>query len=182
MQRYAHRFAIDIPSDIQAIPTTMPSDHEHREARQQVVLAILQAERVTSQGELVERLRARGIAATQSSVSRDLRDLGVGWIGGRYALPAEREERGERGDRGLDPGLAEVAHFLRGAKPAGPHLTAVFTMAGAAQAVAIALDRAGWPELVGTMAGDDTIFVATASAADQKRLVRRLESSFPKEG
>jgi transcriptional regulator of arginine metabolism len=82
----------------------------------------------------------------------------------------------------MDPGLAEVAHFLRGAKPAGAHLTVVFTMAGAAQAVAIALDRAGWPELVGTMAGDDTIFVATASAADQKRLVRRLESSFPKEG
>jgi len=154
----------------------MPSDHEHREARQQVVLAILQAERVTSQGELVDRLRARGIAATQSSVSRDLRDLGVGWIGGRYALPSGREERG------VDPGLAEVAHFLRGAKPAGPHLTVVFTMAGAAQAVAIALDRAGWPEAVGTMAGDDTIFVATASAADQKRLIRRLESSFRKEG
>ncbi len=161
--------------DLQSV-STMPSDHEHREARQQVVLAILQAERVTSQGELVERLRTRGIAATQSSVSRDLRDLGVGWIGGRYALPAGREERG------IDPGLAEVAHFLRGAKPAGAHLTVVFTMAGAAQAVAIALDRAGWPELVGTMAGDDTIFVATASAADQKRLVRRLESSFPKEG
>jgi len=171
MQRYAHRFAIGI--------YPMPSDHEHREARQQVLLAILQAERVTSQGELVDRLRARGIAATQSSVSRDLRDLGVGWIGGRYALPPERAEREERGG---DPDLAEVAHFLRGAKPAGAHLTVVFTMAGAAQAVAIALDRAGWPELVGTMAGDDTIFVATASAADQKRLVRRLESSFPKEG
>jgi transcriptional regulator of arginine metabolism len=174
----------------------MPPDHEHREARQQVVLAILESERVTSQGELVDRLRARGIAATQSSVSRDLRDLGVawiggryalpdlgvGWIGGRYALPSDRMGREERTDRGVDPGLAEVAHFLRGAKPAGAHLTVVFTMAGAAQAVAIALDRAGWPELVGTMAGDDTIFVATASAADQKGLVRRLESSFPKEG
>ena len=53
-------------------------------------------------------------------------------------------------------------------------------MAGAAQAVAIASDPAGWPELVGTMAGDDTIFVATASAADQKRLVRRLEKQLPR--
>jgi transcriptional regulator of arginine metabolism len=158
----------------------MPSDHEHREARQQEILAILGTQRVTSQGDLVARLRERGVAVTQSSVSRDLRDLGVGWIGGRYALPAERDDRVEREDR--DPGVAEVAHFLRGVKPAGPHLTVVSTMAGAAQAVALAIDGAGWPELVGTMAGDDTVFAATASAADQKRLIRRLDSSFPKEG
>ncbi|HEY4597183.1 MAG TPA: arginine repressor [Thermoanaerobaculia bacterium] len=145
----------------------MPIDHEHREARQQEILAIFDTHRVTSQGDLVERLRERGVAATQSSVSRDLRDLGVGWIGGRYARPTEREES--------DPGVTEVSHFLRGAKPAGPHLTVVFTMAGAAQAVALAIDRAGWPELVGTMAGDDTVFVATASAGDQKRFIRRLD-------
>ena len=128
---------------------------------------------MTSQTQLVEMLRERGVAATQSSVSRDLRDLGVGWIGGRYARPVEREES--------DPGVAEVAHFLRGAKPAGPHTTVVFTMAGAAQAVALAIDRAGWPELVGTMAGDDTVFVATATAGDQKRFIRRLDS-FLQEG
>src|SRR5437763_1547424 len=61
----------------------MPNDHEHRETRQQEILAILDAQRVTSQTQLVEMLRARGVVATQSSVSRDLRDLGVGWIGGR---------------------------------------------------------------------------------------------------
>jgi transcriptional regulator of arginine metabolism len=160
-----HRFA--------ARELTMPPDHENREARQQEILAILDAHRVTSQGDLVERLRARGVAATQSSVSRDLRDLGVGWIGGRYARPVEREEN--------DPGVAEIARFLRGVKPAGPNLAVVFTMAGAAQAVGIAIDRAGWPELVGTMAGDDTVFAATVSAADQKRFIRRLES-FLKEG
>ena len=154
----------------------MPTDHEHRESRQREILAILDSHRVTSQGELVERLRERGMAATQSSVSRDLRDLGVGWIGGRYARPAEREDRNDR-----DPGVAEVAHFLRGVKAAGPHLAVVFTMAGAAQAVGIALDRAGWPELVGTMAGDDTVFVATATAGDQKRFIRRLEG-FLQEG
>jgi transcriptional regulator of arginine metabolism len=54
-------------------------------------------------------------------------------------------------------------------------------MSGAAQAVGLAIDRAGWPELVGTMAGDDTVFAATASAGDQKRFIRRLES-FLKEG
>jgi transcriptional regulator of arginine metabolism len=119
--------------------------------------------------ELVELLRERGISATQSSVSRDLRELGIAWIGGRYALPPDREER-------MDPRFAEVSRFLRGARPAGPHLTVVFTTVGAAQTVAIAIDRAGWPEVVGTMAGDDTVFAATASARDQKRLIQRLDS------
>src|SRR5882757_8708431 len=119
---------------------TMPIDPENREARQQMILAILDAQRVTSQGYLVERLRERGVAATQSSVSRDLRDLGVGWFGGRYARPAEREEHDPH-----DPGVVEIAPFLRGVKAAGPHLAVVFTMSGAAQAVGLAIDRAGWP-------------------------------------
>jgi len=164
MRYHAHGFAES---------ATMPHDHEHRESRQQEILAILDSHRVRSQGELVELLRERGIAVTQSSVSRDMRDLGIAWIGGRYARPSEHDER--------DPGVAEVSHFLRGIKPSGPYLTVVFTMAGAAQAVGLAIDRAGWPELVGTMAGDDTVFAATASARDQRRLIQRLEV-FLKEG
>jgi transcriptional regulator of arginine metabolism len=117
--------------------------------------------------ELVDLLRGQGISATQSSVSRDLRDLGVGWVGGRYALPSEHDAN--------DPGVAEISGFLRSIRPAGANLTVILTMAGTAQAVALAIDRAGWPELVGTMAGDDTVFVATSSAHDQKRFTRRLE-------
>lgn len=153
---------------LQGKPTPMPMDHEIKETRQQAILEILPNERVTSQLELVDLLRRRGISATQSSVSRDLRELGVAWIGGRYALPPEREER--------DPGLADFARFLRGLKPAGPHLTVIFTAVGTAQSVALAIDRAGWPEVVGTMAGDDTVFAATASARDQKRFIQRLDS------
>lgn len=151
----------------------MPFDHEHREARHEAILAILESERVTSQAELVDRLGARGISATQSSISRDLRDLGVAWIGGRYSLPGVRG--GER-----DPAFAEVAVFLRGWRCAGPHLTVVTTAIGMAQSVALALDRTGWPEVVGTVAGDDTFFVATAGAREQNSLLRRLES-FRKE-
>jgi transcriptional regulator of arginine metabolism len=152
----------------------MPPDTENRQHRQEVILSLLENRKVTSQVELVEMLREQGVSATQSSVSRDLRDLGVAWIGGRYAVPTHHEER--------DPGVAEVAHFLRGVRPAGPNLSIVFTMAGAAQAVALAIDRAGWPELVGTMAGDDTVFAATASARDQKRFIRRLERFLKQEG
>ncbi|MES1243096.1 MAG: arginine repressor [Acidobacteriota bacterium] len=148
----------------------MPSDAALRDHRQQEILAILQDRLVESQTELIGALAERGIQATQSSVSRDLRDLGIARVGGRYVPPAAgKEEEG---------GLADVAWFIRGVKPAGPHLTVVFTATGAAQTVALALDRAAWPEVVGTMAGDDTIFVATAGALDQKHFIQRLERSL----
>jgi len=156
----------------------MPTDHEQREARQREILEILGTAQVTSQLGLVEQLRGRGITATQSSVSRDLRDLGVAWIGVRYtAPPARRDGReGDAGDEAESPEVAEVARFLRAVKPAGPHLTVVLTVAGAAQGAGLAIDRAAWPEVVGTMAGDDTVFVATASARHQQRLIQRLEA------
>jgi transcriptional regulator of arginine metabolism len=145
----------------------MPTDTETRDHRQQEILAILQAQRVGSQGELVELLSRRGFSATQSSVSRDLRDLGVARVGGRYVVPPAGEAQ--------DPGFQEIVHFLRGFRPAGPHLLVVSTAVGAAQTVALAMDRAAWPEVVGTMAGDDTIFAATPGALEQKHLIQRLE-------
>jgi transcriptional regulator of arginine metabolism len=155
----------------------MPTDHEQRETRRREILAILGGERVTNQVELVERLQGRGITATQSSVSRDLRDLGVAWIGGRYTLPVAAGEAGEEaGSADAGPGLSEVSRLLRSARAAGPYLTVITTTVGAAQSVGVAIDRAGWPEVVGTIAGDDTVFAATASAAGQQRLLRRLRS------
>jgi transcriptional regulator of arginine metabolism len=151
----------------------MPTDHEQRESRQREILEILGSVRVTSQIELVDLLKERGIAATQSSVSRDLRDLDVAWAGGRYVLPEEAQGAAGRESRG--PDLAEVARFLRAVKTAGPHLTVVLTSPGAAQSVGLAIDGAGWPEVVGTMAGDDTVFVATSAALQQQRLIQRLE-------
>lgn len=145
----------------------MPTDTAIRDQRQREILAILRDHPVPGQGELIGELARRGIQATQSSVSRDLRDMGVARVAGRYVLPAQ-PVAGEGG-------VMEVARFVHGHKPAGAHLTVVFTATGAAQSVALALDRAAWPEVVGTMAGDDTIFVATASAGDQKRFLQRLE-------
>ncbi|HVT58801.1 MAG TPA: hypothetical protein VHR45_10415 [Thermoanaerobaculia bacterium] len=142
----------------------MPPDHEIRGARQRVIMTLLEQAPIASQQQLVALLERRGIAATQSSVSRDLRDLGVARVGGRYVARAAENE----------PGLEEVAQFLRAIKPAGPFLTVVLTTAGAAQSVGLAIDHAAWPEVVGTMAGDDTVFVATAEAGDQHRLLQRL--------
>jgi transcriptional regulator of arginine metabolism len=146
----------------------MPTDTHLRDQRQREILAILREHPVANQIVLMEELARRGIQATQSSVSRDLRDMGIPRVAGRYVPPASgpAEEEG---------GILEVARFVHGFKPAGPHLSVVFTATGAAQTVALAIDRAAWPEVVGTMAGDDTIFVATAGAQDQKRFFQRLE-------
>lgn len=145
----------------------MPTDTHLRDQRQREILAILRDHPVANQIALMEELARRGIAATQSSVSRDLRDMGIPRVAGRYVPPAQGAEG--------EGGVMEVARFVHGFKPAGPHLAVVFTATGAAQSVALALDRAAWPEVVGTMAGDDTIFVATAGAQDQKRFLQRLE-------
>lgn len=146
----------------------MPTDTHLRDQRQREILAILREHSVANQIVLMEELGRRGIPATQSSVSRDLRDLGIPRVAGRYVPPAA----GSAEDEGS---ILEVARFVHGFKPAGPHLSVVFTATGAAQTVALAIDRAAWPEVVGTMAGDDTIFVATAGAQDQKRFFQRLE-------
>jgi transcriptional regulator of arginine metabolism len=147
-------------------PPRVNHDLHDKQSRQRTILALLREAPAATQPELVEKLQACGIFATQSSVSRDLRELGVPRVAGRYLPPAERAP--------ADPGLATVLRLVRGARPAGPHLAVVATTVGAAQPVASALDRAGWPEVVGTLAGDDTIFVATAGARDQKRFLARL--------
>ena len=149
----------------------MPTDTHLRDQRQREILAILRDHPVANQIVLMEELARRGIQATQSSVSRDLRDLGIPRVAGRYVPPAAGPAEGN----GDEIGVMEVARFVHGFKPAGPHLSVVFTATGAAQTVALAIDRAAWPEVVGTMAGDDTIFVATAGAQDQKRFFQRLE-------
>ena len=145
----------------------MPTANQERDRRRHEIVGLVRRARIASQDELLARLEALGISATQSSVSRDLRDLGVGKAAGRYVLPDQLgpETRDE---------LAEIGHFVRDARPAGPYLTVITTTIGAAQTVAIALDHAGFPELVGTVAGDDTIFAASASAAAQKKFLQRL--------
>lgn len=150
----------------------MPTDPELRGARQRAIRGVLARSPVANQAQLVAELRRQGIAATQSSISRDLRDLGVARIGGRYVPQRGAEQR--------DPRVAEVAGMLRAVRRAGPNLTVVQTAVGAAQGVARAFDAAGWPEVVGSLAGDDTVFLATATAQDQARLVQRL-AAFTRE-
>lgn len=139
--------------------------------RRTAIMKILREQAVGRQADLVRLLRKQGHDATQSSVSRDLRELGVLKAGDRYILMTEMLEP-------VKDDFSALAGFVREVKPAGASLTVVKTTIGAAQSVAVALDRAQWPEVVGTISGDDTIFVATAGAREQQKLLQRLHSIF----
>ena len=139
-------------------------------ARREALRRIITRSPVGRQEDLVRLLGRAGHHATQSSVSRDLRELGVAKQGDRYVLPGDATPA-------LDD-FAAVSAFVRDLKAAGPCLTVIRTMAGAAQSVAIVLDQAQWPEIVGTLSGDDTIFVATRGAAAQRRVIARLHREF----
>lgn len=149
----------------------MLNDTEQLE-RRGAIMRILRAGPVRKQQDLVRLLKKAGHDATQSSISRDLRDLGVLKANGRYALPPDEVTRAN-GDFGA------LTQFVRALRRAGPSLTVLRTTIGAAQSVAVAIDRAEWPEVAGTISGDDTIFIATASARAQDELVGRLRSLFP---
>jgi transcriptional regulator of arginine metabolism len=149
----------------------MPAEVESRQKRQAAILDILQNRPVARQTELVAILRDRGIEATQSSVSRDLKQLGVSKLETGYAQP-------EVPDVQDDPALTGTSGFVRDIQTAGAHLTVVKTAVGAAQRVGVFLDRSGWADIVGTVSGDDTLFVATRTAADQRRLVAKLHARF----
>lgn len=139
-------------------------------ARRETLRRIIDRSPVGRQEDLVRLLGKAGYPATQSSVSRDLRELGVAKRGDRYVLPDDASPV-------LDD-FSAVSRFVRSVKPAGPNLAVVRTTAGAAQSVAIVLDRAEWPEVVGTLSGDDTIFVATANAGAQRRLLAHLHDKL----
>jgi transcriptional regulator of arginine metabolism len=138
--------------------------------RRAAILRIIRESTVHNQDELVKVLRKQGFDATQSSVSRDLRELGVAKAGDHYILPAE-------GRSDTNP-FAAVANFVNEVRTAGPSLTVIKTASGHAQSVAVAIDAAHWPEVVGTISGDDTIFIATEDGRDQRKLRERLRDTF----
>jgi len=143
----------------------MPHAADDQAARHDAIRDLLSRGPVPTQRSLVDALETLGIRATQSSVSRDLREIGAIKTPDGYALGS---------DTAGDDALAGVADLLRDIRPAGPYQVVIRTAIGAAQRVALALDRSGWPEMIGNIGGDDTVFVATDSASNQKILITRL--------
>jgi transcriptional regulator of arginine metabolism len=140
--------------------------------RQSAILEIVDREPISSQEQLRERLRARGIEATQATLSRDVHELGLikRPADGAYRTPAATLEAP------TDPRGAlrrAVEEYLRG-EEAVDHLLVLKTDAGQAQPLAVAIDRARMREIVGTIAGDDTILVICRTTSEASELALRL--------
>jgi transcriptional regulator of arginine metabolism len=145
----------------------MPVSARDQSERRDAIRRLLLSRPAATQRQLVDALTELGFPATQSSVSRDLKELNVIKTGKGYQLAAETAP-------GTDDELAAVAELLRELQTAGPHLVVIKTAIGAAQRVALALDRSAWPEIVGNVGGDDTVFTATTSGAAQRSLLARI--------
>jgi len=142
-------------------------------ARRTMLAKIIREQTVGRQSELVAMLRKHGLVATQSSVSRDLRELGVAKLGDRYVL-----SDGLPDAAGVKNDFSTLKQFVSAQMTAGTNLTVLKTTVGSAQSVAVAIDTARWPEVVGTISGDDTIFIATAGPREQRKLGDRLRAIF----
>ena len=146
-----------------------------RSRRLRALTELIGAEPHASQEELTERLRALGHAATQATVSRDLVALGAVKVkqGGvlRYVLPEQF------GARDWSTGQLEriMRDWVRSIEPAGP-LLVMRTPPGSAHLVASAIDQAELAEIAGTVAGDDTIFLAVRDGFPFPALIRRFEA------
>ena len=131
-----------------------------RSGRLKAISEIVSSSRILRQDELLERLSSAGYKVTQASISRDLDALGISKVGGQYSLPV----------RPLgDPGNGNLTFV-----PAGDNLIVVRCPPGMASAAAVKIDSLTLPEITGTIAGDDTIFIAVKNADDQRAAIRKI--------
>jgi transcriptional regulator of arginine metabolism len=140
--------------------------------RQGQILKLIRSKKISTQEELAQELKNQGIAATQVTLSRDLRDL---------RLVKTREGYQEMAPEETGPGFTMLAgEFLNDVLRA-QNLVVLKTSPGHANSVAVALDREGWPEVVGTIAGDDTILIIApdnpTAESVQERLLELLEKA-----
>jgi transcriptional regulator of arginine metabolism len=134
--------------------------------RQHRIARLLEEQAVSSQAQLVELLAADGVVATQATVSRDLEELGAVKVripGGTnaYAIPEHAKERSAPDDhlrRVMGEFVVEVSH--------SGNLVVLRTPPGSAHVIGSAIDRAGIPDILGNVAGDDTLMVVCAEHVD----------------
>ncbi|HET7841316.1 MAG TPA: ArgR family transcriptional regulator [Terriglobia bacterium] len=137
--------------------------------RRNLILEILRAGDVGTQADLKRRLAKRGIRVTQATLSRDLEEMGVvkmreGYRVGEAMAAAAPPQ----------PTLSVILkEFVRDVRLAS-NLVLVKTHPGNAHSVAVSLDAEKWPEVVGTIAGDDTIFIATPGAREAAHIRKKI--------
>ena len=137
--------------------------------RHNAILDIVRSGGVTSQEELIHGLKARHIEVSQSTLSRDIQELRLAKTGGEYTV-VDSEPPAKPSDDSLRRIIRE---FLVDVAVAS-NIVVVKTGPGHASTVSQAIDEAGCPEAVGSIAGENTVFIATRSEKEGRRLERRI--------
>lgn len=138
--------------------------------RHAAILRVIRQQRIESQDGLREALVAEGINVTQATLSRDIRELGLAKLvdpqgGSFYANPHEGS---------LRPDLGQVLPTLMVSVEGTGPIIVIKTATGGAPAVAAALDQAGWKEIIGTLAGDDTLLIIARNPRMRQLVETRL--------
>ena len=158
-----------VPSWHRALLSVTP--HSVKPTRHAAILELVRTERVHSQEHLRELLVERGFDVAQATLSRDIRDLGLAKVpdeqgGAVYTVPSTADP---------SPALARMLPALYTGADGVGNLLVLRTMVGGAQPVAAAIDSARWPEVVGTLAGDDTILLILRDPEHRDRVRERVE-------
>jgi transcriptional regulator of arginine metabolism len=139
-----------------------------RRKRHLKILELISTRPIHTQEELADALSAEGWKVTQSSVSRDISSLKLVKVDGAYQRPARISAEPEHPDE------RRIVEGVLTAEAAGDALCVLHTPAGEANRVAVAIDRLAWGDVIGTIAGDDTIFLAVRNGQAQHRVLRLL--------
>lgn len=136
----------------------------NKKERQNQILALIGASPVRSQTELASKLRELGFKVTQASVSRDLDEMGIAKVDGTYVLDKRPA---------AEPGFGNISFDT-----AGENLLVGRCLPGLASAITVKIDQARIPEIVGTIAGDDTIFIAVRDKEGQMAALKAITDLF----
>ena len=146
-----------------------------KQLRQRAIRDLVEQRPIRTQQELAAALRERGFRTTQATISRDVAELGLVKAGRggthAYAIPPRLREAETSGEERIRALIHDLPVEIREAGT----LLVMRTLPGSAHPLAAAVDRARWPEVVGTIAGDDTVFLAFADKGGLGRVRRRLE-------
>ncbi len=136
-----------------------------KEDRQKCIRLLISEHEIRTQSELMALLKKQGAHVTQASVSRDLEEIGVLKSQGLYALPSEMS--------------ASAKFRLSRIRPSGDALLVLHCDPGFASAISAEIDSLNIPGIVGTIAGDDTIFVAVSNRKSLTPTIEKLQNLFP---
>ena len=143
-----------------------------KEKRQEAILELVKKYEIETQEELVEKLNKSGFAVTQATISRDIRELKLTKIqrGAKQFYAALTENRYSHSNKYID-----ILKHSFVSMDMAQNILVIKTASGTAMALATALDSLRWDEIVGTIAGDDTVMCAIRTVDDTKKLMKRLE-------